>query len=641
MSSAAPARRTPGPYRALFADRTFRRLMPVFALSDLGDGMTVVAVAWLAFTLGPDGGQGTLAGIAVASYVLPGALGALVLGRWLRRFPAQRLLVTDSALRAVLLGAVPLAHLAGWLTPAVYVGLLAASSLLHAWGKAGKHAIFAPLLSDDQRLAANSMLSTSLWSAIIVGPALAGLLVGVVSPAWIIGLDAATFAVLAVRTGRTALPQAPATPATGGAQRGLGILRRQPELLGLLLVTWVFNLAFGPVEVALPMFVSDLGAGAGLLGAYWAAFGVGAVIGASALGAARRLPLWPAMLGIIAGHGLGLLPFALTETAFPSLIGFAFAGLVYGPYSALSLTLIQERAPADSLTTVLAARSAVLLTASPLGAALGGFLLDRAGAPAVLVGCGALMILVVPVSVVVLRRYGRSPRRLAVDPPADPQRQHVRADREVAVEQGRPAVAVPDLGRGDQRVPDGDAEPGGGLLVGEHGDELDLGPPHRHTGRAGQELEHVQVDADQAGGVEVPVLDAQRQVVADPGGRDLVDGEEAVDPPHLRARLHAEHPRAVSRARGPADRRVLEGRAVARGGDPVPQRRDIADGHRHPPDAVVHEGADAPGAGHHPLGGELAQHLTHGGPADLQPVGQLTLVGQLVAGAELAADELP
>ena len=151
--------------------------MPVFALSDLGDGMTVVAVAWMALALGPEGGQGALIGIAVAAYILPGALGALVLGRWMRRLPAQRLLIIDSGLRAVLLGAIPLAYVAGALTPAVYVGLLGASSLLHAWGKAGKHALFAPLLRDDQRLAANSVLSTSQWSATIAGPALAGLLV--------------------------------------------------------------------------------------------------------------------------------------------------------------------------------------------------------------------------------------------------------------------------------------------------------------------------------------------------------------------------------------------------------------------------------------------------------------------------------
>ncbi|MER5777053.1 MFS transporter [Streptomyces sp. NPDC002039] len=409
MFSVAPGRLVPGPYRSLFADRTFRRLLPVFALSDLGDGMSVVAVTWLAFALGPDGGRGALAGMAVAAYVLPGALGALILGRWMRHLSARRLLVIDSALRAVLLGAIPLAHAAGLLAPAVYLGLLGASSLLHAWGKAGKHSLFVPLLSDEQRLTANSVLSTSLWSATIVGPALAGLLVGAVSPAWIIGFDAATFAVLALQAGRTVVPptsEPVAAPVTG-AQRGLSILLRRPELLGLLVVTWVFNLAFGPVEVALPLFVSgNLHAGAGLLGSYWTAFGIGAVIGALALGAAKRLPLWPAILGIVAGHGIGMLPFAFTHSPAPSMIGFAFAGLLYGPYSALSITLIQGRAPAEALTSVLAARGAVLLTASPLGAALGGFLLDRTSAPAVLVGCGALMIAVAPVGAVALKLSG-------------------------------------------------------------------------------------------------------------------------------------------------------------------------------------------------------------------------------------------
>ena len=411
-----PGRLVPGPYRSLFADRTFRRLMPAFALSDLGDGMTVVAVALLALALASDGSQGALAGIAVAAYVLPGALGALILGRWMRRLPAQHLLVTDSVLRAVLLGAIPLAHVAGVLTPAVYVGLLAASSLLHAWGTAGKYALFAPRLSDDQRLAANSLLSTSLWGATIAGPAIAGLLAGVVHPAWIIALDATTFAVLAVQSSRLLPGPAPApVPAAGGTRQGLAILRRQPELLGLLIVTWMFNLAFGPVEVGLPLYVSDdLHAGPGLLGAYWSAFGIGAVVGAFALGLARRLPLWPAMLAIIAGHGIGMLPFAFTHSALPSLIGFTFAGLVYGPYSALSFTLLQDRSPTESLTTVLAARSAVLLTASPLGAAVGGVLLDQTSAPAILVGCGAVMILIAAISAIALKLHGT--RRAATPP---------------------------------------------------------------------------------------------------------------------------------------------------------------------------------------------------------------------------------
>ncbi|MEU9078025.1 MFS transporter [Kitasatospora sp. NPDC048538] len=407
----SPGRLLPGAYRPLFAVRPFRRLLPVFALSDLGDGMSTVAVAWLALSLAPPGGQGTLVGVSVAAYTLPGALGALVLGRWLRRLPAQRLLVADAVLRALLLGAIPIAHLAGVLGPTGYVVLLGASSLFHAWGKAGKYALFTPLLDDGLRLAANSVLSTSLSSATVLGPALAGLLAGTVSPAWIIGLDAATFAVLAVQAGRIALPTVPTgagrtagasrtagTPGTAGAgaaRQGLAVLRHHPELLGLLVLTWLFNFAYGPVEVALPLFVGhSLDDGAGLLGAYWAVFGAGAVLGALGAGAARRLPLWPTMIAIVAGHGVGLLPFAAAHTAVPSLIGFAAAGIVYGPYSALSLALLQDRTPSGSLTTVLAARSAVLITASPLGATLGGLLLDRVSAPVVLCGCGVAMILI-------------------------------------------------------------------------------------------------------------------------------------------------------------------------------------------------------------------------------------------------------
>jgi predicted MFS family arabinose efflux permease len=102
--------------------------------------------------------------------------------------------------------------------------------------------------------------------------------------------------------------------------------------------------------------------------------------------------MWPVMLGIIAGHGICMLPFAWHTHWAPSLAGFALAGVIYGPYSALSFTLMQERTPAASLTTVLAARNAVVVAASPLGAAAAGPLLDRIGAGAVLVGSGLAML---------------------------------------------------------------------------------------------------------------------------------------------------------------------------------------------------------------------------------------------------------
>ncbi|KOG57231.1 MFS transporter [Streptomyces virginiae] len=411
MTPARTTRLLPQAYRPLFAHPDFRRLLPALAASDLGDGMSVVAVAWLAIEIAPPGRSGMLLGAALAAYALPGAAGALLFGRWLRRLPAGRLLVADSRIRAVLLGCVPLAWAAGVLHPVLYVALLAGSSVLHAWGNAGKYSLLAGLLPPEQRLAANALVSSSVSASIVVGPALAGFLAAVISPAWLIGLDALSFAVLAAQVGR--LRDAPSGKdgehggdgegAAGpvGEDRsgaGLRLLRRQPELLGVLALTWFFNFLYGPAEVALPLHVTDdLHAGAGLLGLYWALFGAGAVLGGLAAGVLRRFPLWPVTLVIVAGWGLALVPFGLGASAPVTLACFTLGGLIYGPFTALSYTLFQERTPAAWLTTVLAARSAALLTAGPVGTALGGPLIALLGPRQVLAASGIATVVLAAV----------------------------------------------------------------------------------------------------------------------------------------------------------------------------------------------------------------------------------------------------
>ena len=131
----------PSAYRPVLANRVFRRLSLGFAVSYLGDGMSFLAVPWLAIELAPEATEGLWVGGAVAAYTLPGVVGALVFGRRLRRLSARRLLLADNVVRGVFLGAVPLAWIAGLLTLPLYVVLLAVSSLLHAWGSAGKYTL--------------------------------------------------------------------------------------------------------------------------------------------------------------------------------------------------------------------------------------------------------------------------------------------------------------------------------------------------------------------------------------------------------------------------------------------------------------------------------------------------------------------
>jgi MFS family permease len=398
----------------VLVNRAFRRLTLGFAVSYLGDGMSFVAVAWLAIELAPPTTAGLWVGASVAAYTLPGVVGALVLGRRLRRLSSRRLLLADCVLRAVFLGAIPAAALAGVLTLPLYVALLGVSSLLYAWGNAGTYTLLAELLPAEQRLAANTLVSSLEYAATIAGPAVAGVLVTHVSSAFVLGLDALSYVFLAVVVLRARLPESErVAPVDREAARGgLAVLRSYPELLGLLTLTWFFYLLYGPVEVALPLHVSDdLHASGTLLGLYWTLFGAGALIGGLAVGALRQLPLWPVTIAIVVGWGLCLLPFWFAVPTAVTVAGFALGGAIYGPFVAMSMTLIQTKSPPQHLAAVLAARGAVLLTASPLGTAVGGPLTTAFGPRATLGGSGLATVTLGAVAGVLLLARRRTSAR--------------------------------------------------------------------------------------------------------------------------------------------------------------------------------------------------------------------------------------
>ena len=60
-------------------------------VSALGDGMSMVAVAWLAVQIAPPGQAGVWTGLAVAAYALPATIGAAALARLVRGFRGVRL----------------------------------------------------------------------------------------------------------------------------------------------------------------------------------------------------------------------------------------------------------------------------------------------------------------------------------------------------------------------------------------------------------------------------------------------------------------------------------------------------------------------------------------------------------------------
>jgi len=413
-------------YYPALSHPVLRRILPGAAASALGDGMSAVAIAWLALRLAPPDTRGLWVGAAVAAYSLPGAAGAVVLRRWLGGpsgvWSGARLAFVNAVLRAVALGLIGCLAIAGLLGPAGYVVLLGVSSLLSAWGIAGKYTLIAELLPAEHRVAGNTVFGLADQLSLMLGPALAGLLTAVAGPAVVITADAVSWAVLAVSYARVApvtrrathapptspQPPPPSTPATGA----WAVIRSSPVLPGLLALSFVFYLLYGPVEVALPVHVAtDLHGSAALLGTFWAVFGVGAVIGELAAPFLRRWPVWPTMTGIVLGWGLALVPLGLRTPLWAALAAFFAGAVIWGPWMSLSMAVIQDASPPAVLAQVIAARSSLLIIASPLGTALGGPIVAAVGARGTLLASALATVALGLVTVAVLaagrRRHAR------------------------------------------------------------------------------------------------------------------------------------------------------------------------------------------------------------------------------------------
>jgi MFS transporter, DHA3 family, macrolide efflux protein len=366
------------PYGPVIAHPVMRRLLPGFAISYVGDGMSVVAVSWLAIELAPPASRGAWVAAALAATMLPSLLGTLTLGRFMSGRSGAQLAGWDAILRATVLGAIPVCHVFGVLDIWLYVALLALASWMHSWGTAGRFTLIAELLPQEHHLAGNALVGILSELAGLAGPAVAAVCIAVGGAPMAIAVDAATFAVLAMtyllavpRTSRTVAP-------TRTRTAGFTTIFRNRTLLGLVLLSFGFFFLYGPVQVALPVHAAQ--ASAGMLAAYWTAFGIGAVIGGLGAGYLRHWPFWVTILGTVVGWGVALLPLALGAPTIVALISFGLGGLAWAPFPSASIALLQRSTTDHTRSQVIAANSTIGILSIPLGALAGGPLVTTIGA---------------------------------------------------------------------------------------------------------------------------------------------------------------------------------------------------------------------------------------------------------------------
>jgi predicted MFS family arabinose efflux permease len=261
---------------------------------------------------------------------------------------------------------------------------------------------YLPSLVRPERVgAANARLQASASVAQVGGPGIAGLLVGLIGAPLAMGIDAVSllFAGLAISRIRRPEPAPDAAasraPIVRSIADGLRFVLGQRMLRALAGEAGMFNVLYSGVQVAFLIdATSRLGFSPTELGLVYSIGGVGALVGSLSIGRIDRRfgygrALVLAMLvGTVPFLGLGLVmpgPLALAAAAGSMLLGSSGVGAAI----VLVLTLRQTAIPRELLGRSQATYRMLTYGAIPVGAIVGGALVDVVGAQGAVVACTA------------------------------------------------------------------------------------------------------------------------------------------------------------------------------------------------------------------------------------------------------------
>ena len=391
--------------------RDFRLLWTGLAVSLIGSGLWLVALAWQVIELG--GGPTELSlvtalySVGLLAFVLVGGIAA-------DRLPQRLVMLAADLVRAAIL------LVLGWLslTGDLRIWHLAAGGLVVGAGEAffipSYTAILPHLLPESELLAANGLEGTLRPLAQqAIGPVLGGVAVAALSPGVAILTGGLTYLVSAgcllarnVRPAKGA-PTAPSLASVfADLREGFGYVRRTSWLWATLLFALALVLFIvGPLEVLLPFAIRDnLGGGADEYGLALAAFGVGGAAGARAI-SSRRLPRRYLTVMILM-WGLGSLPFAVVGVAEAFWVMFAALFVVGATYTAAMViwgTLLQRRVPDGLRGRVSSLDFFVSLALMPVSMAIAGPAGAAFGLAAVFLVAGFVPVLLAAAAILVPR----------------------------------------------------------------------------------------------------------------------------------------------------------------------------------------------------------------------------------------------
>jgi MFS family permease len=258
------------------------------------------------------------------------------------------------------------------------------------------------MVGKDDLMNAIALNSSLFNGARVIGPAIAGVLIGAVGIVWCYFLNGLSYIAVIAGLLLMRLPPRPPPVQTASAWTGfrevLVYLRNDRRLRVLMVLTAILSVFGFPYISMMPVYARDvLHRGAEGYGILTSSIGIGAVIGALAIALYSARIRARGRLMLIGGTAFGILLmlFAASRSLGLSIALLALAGCAMIVNNSLTNTLLQTAAPDHLRGRIMGFYSFVFVGMAPFGAFLFGAVAEHVGVPVTIAAGGAIVALTV------------------------------------------------------------------------------------------------------------------------------------------------------------------------------------------------------------------------------------------------------
>lgn len=354
-------------------------------------------MSWLVYRLTD---SALLLGVIAFASQFPAFLMAPFAGALADRWSRYRMVVaaqTLAMLQAVILAALVLT---GMVTVTHLIVLAVVMGLINGVDVPARQALLIRLVQGPDDLPNAIALNSSMFNAArLVGPAVAGVLIGWLGEGPVFALNALSYVAVLGALAGLRVPRGPGGPA-GSVMRtmieGFAYARRSEPIRDLLILLSFISLVGIPYVVLFPLFARDvLGGDAGTLGLLTASAGLGSLIGALVLASRSSVQgLGPVIAAGSGAFGLSLIGFALSRSVALSSVLLVISGFSMIVVTASTNTVLQTIVSEQMRGRIMSLYTMAFVGMTPVGGLVGGSIADRVGGPvAVILGGAGCVVL--------------------------------------------------------------------------------------------------------------------------------------------------------------------------------------------------------------------------------------------------------